>query len=244
MDLSLLWVLAVVTVGAAVQGAIGFGLAVVVTPILYMIDPAWVPAPIILMGMALSILTMWRIRAPLDIGVLAPALLGRIPGGIIGTYLLVVASAEWLGLGIGLIVLVAVALTVRKYSVAFTKANLFWAGTLSGVFSSISAIGGPPMALLLNHHRSAAQMRQTLSSFFLFGCIIALTLLALAGELGWDDLLRGFWLLPATALGFAIGDKLANRVEPERLKTATLLICALAGTLLVLRSAIALWPEV
>ncbi|MBY6187299.1 sulfite exporter TauE/SafE family protein [Marinobacter hydrocarbonoclasticus] len=240
MDLSLLFVLLVVTLGAAVQGAIGFGLAVVVTPILYMVDPAWVPAPIILMGMTLSILTMWRIRAPLDVGVLAPALLGRIPGGILGTYLLVVASADWLGLAIGVIVLIAVTLTVRKYAVPFTRFNLFCAGTLSGVFSAISAIGGPPMALLLNHHRSAAEMRQTLASFFLFGCIIALVLLALAGKLGQDDVIRALWLVPATAIGFAIGDRLAGQVSPERLKAATLMLCALAGILLVARSLSAL----
>lgn len=240
MEFSLLGVLAVVTLGAAVQGAIGFGLAVVVTPILYMIDPAWVPAPIILMGMTLSILTMARTRARLDVGVLAPALLGRIPGGILGTYLLVVASADWLGLGIGLIVLLAVLLTIKKFSVPVTRANLFWAGNLSGLFSAIAAIGGPPMALLLNNHRSAAQMRQTLSSFFLFSCIIALVLLALAGQLGRDDFLRAFWLLPATALGFAIGDRLAGRIEPERLKAATLGLCALAGLLLIGRSLIAL----
>ncbi|MBY5993167.1 sulfite exporter TauE/SafE family protein [Ferrimonas balearica] len=240
MDLSLLWVLAVVTLGAAVQGAIGFGLAVVVTPILYLHDPAWVPGPIILMGMLLSILTLVRTRAALDVGILGPALLGRIPGGILGTYLLVVASAEWLGLGIGLIVLCAVALTVRKLSVPVNRTNLFWAGTVSGVFSAIAAIGGPPMALLLNHNQSAALMRQTLSGFFLFSCVIALVLLILAGAFGWEELKRGLLLLPATWLGFAIGDRLAGRFAPERLKAATLALCTLAGTLLLGQSLFAL----
>ncbi len=237
-DLLLIWL--IVLLGALVQSAIGFGLAVVITPLLFLIDPRWVPGPIIMMGLLVSLFTLLRTGVRFELGVLGPALLGRLPGGVLGTWLLLVASAHWLGLGIGLIVLLAVWLTHHRYSLALTRGNLFGAGFVSGIFAAISAMGGPPLALLLNNHRSAAAMRHTLAGFFVFSAALSLLLLILAGAFGWADFWRGIWLIPPVVVGFLLGDRLVTRVEPERLKGATLLLCGGAGTLLVARSLLAL----
>ncbi|GAA4902229.1 sulfite exporter TauE/SafE family protein [Ferrimonas pelagia] len=234
IELLLVWL--IVFAGAIVQSAVGFGLAVVVAPLLYLIDPAWVPGPIIMMGLLISLFTLRRIGIRLEMGILTPALIGRIPGGILGTWLLVVASTQWLGLGIGIIVLSAVFLTLAKWRVPLTNANLFGAGFVSGIFAAIAAIGGPPLALLLNNNQSAAQMRHTLSGFFVFSAALSLVLLAIAGKFGTSELVRGGLLIPPALLGFWLGDKIVQRVEPEQLKHATLLLCGLAGSLLMLQS--------
>ncbi|SHI04876.1 sulfite exporter TauE/SafE family protein [Ferrimonas marina] len=233
-ELSLIWL--VVCLGALVQSAIGFGLAVVVTPLLYLIDPSWVPGPIIMMGLLVSLFTLARTGFTLQMGILKPALLGRLPGGVLGTWLLLVASVHWLGLAIGAIVLMAVWLTHHKVSLALTGRNLFGAGVISGVFAAISAMGGPPLALLLNNNQSAAAMRNTLAGFFVFSAALSLLLLLLAGAFGWDDFFKGLWLIPPVFIGFVLGDRLVQHVNPDRLKQATLLLCASAGGLLILRS--------
>ena len=51
---------AVVAIGATVQASVGFGLALISTPLLVLIDPQLVPGPMIFASMLLVVLTAWR----------------------------------------------------------------------------------------------------------------------------------------------------------------------------------------
>lgn len=97
MDLSLLEVLLAMTIigiGALVQGVIGFGLAVVAAPFLYRINPALVPGPIIMVALVQGSLSILRYRKHLDLSGIKFAILGRIPGSVMGGGLLLVASSQ------------------------------------------------------------------------------------------------------------------------------------------------------
>ena len=45
----------VIFVGSYVQSSIGFGLAIIAAPLLYFIDPLYVPAPITICALTLSV---------------------------------------------------------------------------------------------------------------------------------------------------------------------------------------------
>ena len=78
---SLALALVIIFFGALTQSIIGFGLAVVASPLLYLVEPDLVPAPVIMMGFAISALTLVRERGHLEFNGLQYALLGCIPGG-------------------------------------------------------------------------------------------------------------------------------------------------------------------
>ncbi|WP_028765578.1 sulfite exporter TauE/SafE family protein [Shewanella fidelis] len=225
--------------GALTQSLIGFGLAVVASPLLYIVDPSLVPAPVIMMGFSIALLTLFRERNQLEFNGLQYALLGRIPGGILGASLIIIAPQPILGLAIAGIVALAVGLSLLKFSIPVNRFTLFSAGVLSGVFGNIAAIGGPPLAILLSG-KDASQFRAALSAFFIFSSIIALTILGFAGLLTLKHVYISLMLLPSVILGYVVAGRLVGRVDKQKTRMLTLLLCAISATILTIKSMIEL----
>ncbi|MCU7961960.1 MULTISPECIES: sulfite exporter TauE/SafE family protein [unclassified Shewanella] len=232
----------VVFLGALTQSLIGFGLAVVASPLLYIVDPQLVPAPVIAMGFSIALLTLVRERGHLEFNGLQYALIGRVPGGFIGASLLLFAPQPILGLSIAAIVTVAVILSLYKFSLPVNKKTLFGAGVVSGIFGNIAAIGGPPMAILLAG-KDASQFRAALSAFFIFSSMIALIILAITGLLELKHLWLSLMLLPSVILGYLVAGRLVGRVDKEKTKMATLVLCSISALVLTMKSVIELLPQ-
>ncbi len=222
--------------GALTQGLIGFGLAVVASPLLYLVDPKLVPGPVIIVGFSISLLTLLRDRRQLEFNGLQYALLGRVPGGFIGSSLLLFAPQPILGLAIALIVALAVILNLRKYVVDVTARNLFIAGIFSGIFGNIAAIGGPPLALLLANQKEAGQFRAALSAFFIFSSMIAMLILIVMGLFGVKDLLLGLIMLPSVLLSHRLAGLLVYKVDKQKTRAMTLVLCSVSALLLAAKS--------
>ncbi|MCL1124845.1 sulfite exporter TauE/SafE family protein [Shewanella surugensis] len=237
--LTLFYALLIVFCGALTQGLIGFGLAVVASPLLYLIDPAMVPAPVIMIGFSIALLTLLKERQHLEFKGLEFALLGRIPGGILGTALLLWAPKPILGLAIGGIVAIAVGLNIIKLHFPINRLSLFIAGTLSGIFGNIAAIGGPPLAILFSN-KEAKQFRASLSAFFVFSSLISLVILAIAGLFTLDDLISALLLLPAVILGHFTARKLATHINKNSVRVGSLLLCSASALIVILESLMAL----
>nr|WP_320125187.1 sulfite exporter TauE/SafE family protein [uncultured Shewanella sp.] len=232
----------VVFLGALTQSLIGFGLAVVASPLLYIVDPELVPGPVIAMGFTIALLTLFRERGHLEFNGLQYALLGRVPGGFIGASLLLFAPQPILGLSIAAIVAVAVILSLYKFSLPVNKKTLFGAGVVSGIFGNIAAIGGPPMAILLSG-KDASQFRAALSAFFIFSSTIAMVILAITGLLELKHLWLSLMLLPSVLLGYLVAGRLVGRVDKEKTKMATLVLCSISALVLTVKSVIELLPQ-
>lgn len=225
----------IVFFGALTQSLIGFGLAVVASPLLYIVNPQLVPVPIIVMGFAISAMTLFRERGHLQFNGLQYALLGRIPGGFAGAGLLLFAPQAILGLIIAAIVYIAVILSVYKVTAPINRISLFIAGIFSGIFGNIAAIGGPPMAILLAG-QDANQFRAALSAFFVFSSLIALGILAAVGLVEIKHLWLSLMLLPSVIGGYLVSGLLINHVDKNKTRTATLILCTISATILVAKS--------
>ncbi|AVT47151.1 sulfite exporter TauE/SafE family protein [Shewanella baltica] len=232
----------IVFLGALTQSLIGFGLAVVASPLLYIVDPQLVPGPVIAMGFTISLLTLFRERGHLEFNGLQYALIGRVPGGFIGASLLLFAPQPILGLSIAAIVAVAVILSLYKFSLPVNKKTLFGAGVVSGIFGNIAAIGGPPMAILLSG-KDASQFRAALSAFFIFSSTIAMVILAITGLLELKHLWLSLMLLPSVLLGYLVAGRLVGSVDKDKTKMATLILCSISALVLTVKSVIELLPQ-
>ena len=172
---------AVVFVGGFTQGTVGFGLALVVVPVLGQVNPEWVPGPILLVTLLLSVLIVWREGRDVDRRALVVPMLGQLIG--IGAALTVLAwIAPWtLSILTGSMVLVAVALSSLGLRIQPTAPSLVVAGTLAGFMGTTASIPGPPLALL-HQHVSPSHRRGTLAYFFVVGNSLSLAGLAWTGE--------------------------------------------------------------
>lgn len=133
--------MALIFVGSFVQTAIGFGLAVVAAPLLFLVSPDYVPAPICLIGLFISIFNALKHRANISIGGLKVALLGRIPGSLAGGALLVMVSTSVLSLWLGLLVVFAVIVSLLPFRLEPTPAKMGIAGFSQGSLGQVRVLG-------------------------------------------------------------------------------------------------------
>ena len=72
-----------------------------------------------------------------------------------------------------MLILVTVALSVRTIDLRATPRNAAVAGAVSGISGTAAAIGGPFLALVLQHERPQ-RVRSTLAVFFVAGALLGL----------------------------------------------------------------------
>jgi len=215
-------------VGSFVQTSIGFGLAIVAAPLLFLVSPIYVPSPIVMVALFISILNAYKHRSSVEIGGLKMALIGRVPGSIAGGLLLIMVSGDVLALWLGILVLFAVVVSLLPFRIEPTPMRMGVAGFFSGFFGTSSAIGGPPMALLLQH-QEANQLRGNLSAFFVFSSVISLIVQAPAGFLTLHHVWITIPLIPAAWFGYQLARATTGALPKEKIRIGALLLCSLSG---------------
>lgn len=217
-----------VFVGAFVQTAVGFGLAVIAAPVLFFINPEYVPAPVTVCALALSLINAWTFRDGVSLQGLKAAVIGRIPGSLAGAGLLLLIHKDMLALWIGISVLFAVGVSLTSLRWQPTQGRMMAAGFLSGFMGTSTSIGGPPMALLWQH-QDVALIRANLAAFFVVSCLISLLILAPIGHFGMLHINLSLPLLPATFLGFWLARRTMHRLSTSVIRWGSLILCAISG---------------
>ena len=219
----------VIFVGSFVQSAIGFGLAIIAAPLLFFVNPAYVPAPITISALILSVANTAGHWHSISFAGLRFAILGRVPGTVAGGLLLLWIDQRALALWLGLSVLLAVALSLTSVPLRPSNGALFSAGFLSGFMGTSSSIGGPPMALVLQHQADDF-IRANLAAFFLVSCLLSLLMLSGVNRFGWQEMQLALPLIPATLAGYWLAMRSLHLISQQNLRRASLLLCAVAGT--------------
>lgn len=222
-----------VLLGSLVQTAMGFGLALVAAPALFLLDPNLVPAPLICLAFLLSILNTYSNRQSLRIGELVIAFWGRIPGTVLGIYVLLIASQGVLSLAIGSCVIIAVLLSVSSISFSPNNSSLLWAGFMSGFMGSAAAVGGPPIALVYQSQQ-ANHVRANLSAYFLIGCALSLFAYILVDRFQQAELLKTLQLLPSLLIGYWLGRQGLKLLQQSWFRPLILCLCLGSGLLAVI----------
>jgi len=225
----------IVAIAACIQGSIGFGLAMLAAPLLVLIEPDLVPAPLIVNGLLLTFLMAYRERRSIDVQGVTWMATGCVPGIVIASVVLTVISADGFTILFSILVLLAVALSALGYSIRFTKTNVLIAGTFSGFMGTTSSIGGPPVALVYQNS-TGAQMRGTLSAYFFICGILALVGLFIVGWFGIDELWLALSLLPGLIIGFAVSSITSGKLDRYSLRPAVLVLSGIAAIAVLARA--------
>jgi uncharacterized membrane protein YfcA len=224
-------------VGSLLQGSIGFGLAVVAAPILLLIDPRFVPAPMMLAAVFLVILIALRERRDVIVRDVALATVGRIIGTLPAAYALTILPAKIYEMVFAGLILLAVGLSAFGWHTRRTALNVVIAAILSGFIGTISSVGGPALAMMYQHE-SGPRIRGTISAIFTIGTTISLAALWWVGRFGAVELTLGLSLLPGVLAGFVLSRYTARRLDRAHIRPAVLAISAFSAVVVALR---ALW---
>jgi uncharacterized protein len=228
-------VVAVTVAGASVQGSIGFGLGLVGAPVLALVDHRFVPGPLIAAGVVLTLGVLHRERRDLRFGIIRWAMVGRVVGSASGAAAVAAVSENALGVLFGVLILVAVAMSVAGRTVLPSARTLLGAGALSGFMGTTVSVGGPPLALVYQRQRGP-ELRATMAAFMVFGAVISLAMLVLFGQFGGEQLGLSLVLLPGVLSGFAISRLLAGVLDRGWVRPAVLTFSALSATVLLIES--------
>jgi len=231
---ALLLATVIVAVGSALQSSVGFGFALLSAPILMFIEPRLVPTPLILAVTLLLVLTAVREHQSMDLTGIGWVLIGRVPGTVLAIVLLEAMSERGLTIGLGILVLLAVAISLLRLKLQRTPPLLAFAGLISGLMGTTSGLGGPAVAVLYQNE-PGNRVRSTLAGYFLIGAVMSLSALAYADRLGRTEATLSLGLLPGIVIGFLSSRKTAAWLDRGRTRTAVLLVAAVAGVASILR---------
>ena len=223
-----------VVVSAWIQGAVGFGYALVSAPLLALVAPDLVPGPIMLSSLVLSLASSLREHESIDRRGVTLALAGRFPGVVLGAAALAWLSESTMSVVFGVCVLVAVALSLSGLELARTPRTLVGTGFVSGVMGTMTSIGGPPIALVYQR-ADGPELRATLNTYFALGSAMSIPALAVAGHFGRAELTGGLLLLPATAVGFALSGATRRYIDEGRTRGAVLAVASLSAVAVVVK---------
>jgi uncharacterized membrane protein YfcA len=224
-----------VLVGATVQSAVGLGVGLVAVPVTALLEPALMPGALLMVALLMPCLTLIADHHDIHWRGLGWTVPGRVLGTVVGVWVVTTLTDRELGIAIGVVVLVAVALTWRAVTVPITRVTLAAAGFTSGITGTATSIGGPPIANLYQH-RPAREIRTTMAVYFLAGAALSLVALLLSGNLTRAQGLAAIALLPFLAFGALLG-VLARRSLPAHVvRPAVLVICSASALVLLMRS--------
>ncbi len=193
-------------------------------------------------ALLLSGINAWYQRKDIQLGTIVPAMLARIPGTVIGAWLLVSISVLWLHVFVAVSVLIAVVVSISTVRFEATPARLSWAGLLSGFMGTTTSIGGPPIALVMQYGDPAV-VRANLSFYFAFSCVVSLVSYAVVGLLSGPILLLCLSFTPSAILGFVVGKRLQAWVDNDRFRPLLLVMCVVASAISLVGVAVALLAD-
>lgn len=223
---------------ACLQGSVGFGMGMIAAPVIAVVDPSLLPGLVVLLAALLTLVVTIREREHLDIRGASWALVGRVPGSIVGAWLVVVLPGSALVWLVAVAVLGGLVAAFRGWAPLPVKRNLIVAGAASGVLGTTTSIGGTPMAIVWQ--RSVGpELRGTMSAFFLVGSCMSLASLAAAGAITAEALNLSLIMLPAVLGGYFLSRYVNYLLSPKTTRFVALAASSTGLLLLVTQQLLA-----
>ncbi len=232
----------VAAVASALHASAGIGYGLVLGSALIYLAPDQIPGAVVLSAMILLAEMMRHNRAHLDGRMLKWLLAGSLPGLVVGTLLLRVASGPVFTLLFAVMILIAVGLSLADWHLRSTPRNLAIAAALSGVMNMTAAIPGPAVALAVQRE-AGPKIRAVLAAFFFINGLIMVGPLWWAGRLDGSHVLTALILAPGVVAGLLVAPRLSRWMDRGRTRGVLLTVCAVTAVLALVRALLAFFPQ-
>ncbi len=225
-----------VLVGAVIQGAVGMGVGLVAAPIVTLLDPSLMPGSLLVAGFLLPAMSLATEHRHIDARV-GWVFAGRVTGTVPGVLIVAALPPEQLAVAVGLMTLLAVALTLHTFVLPRTRSALVGAGFFSAVGATTASIGGPPLGLVYQR-ADPRTLRSTTALVFVVGSLLSMGALAMAGEMSLRELLTGLAFFPFLGAGFALSLPLRRRLRGPVFRYAVLAVISASALAVLVRAAL------
>jgi uncharacterized protein len=224
-----------VALAAFVQGSIGVGFALMMSPLLALLEPSLLPVGVLVLMLPLNAYVAWRERHAIDAVGASWITGGRVVGTAGGIWVLAALSATALNLFVGVAILAAVLATLAMPRFEPGRQAFVIAGLVTGVTETATGVGGPPLALVYQHQRPAV-MRATIALCFLVGELVSLAVLVASGRAGGAQLASSLLLMPALVAGGLLSRYMHHRIDARRMRAFVLLFSSVSALVLLVKA--------
>jgi uncharacterized membrane protein YfcA len=222
-------VLLTVAVGATVQIVTGTGFALVCAPfLLLMLGHDVGVRAVLVLSLALNAyllaVTIRHVRWKDSLLLLLPAAVLVVPT----VFVVDAIRGPALTIAAGAVIVMGTALVVngRTLKVIDTTGGVVLVGAVSGVFTIVAAVSGPPVTLLAVQRKWSPDVtRATMQAFFLPLNLLAVLLLGPVDT----DLSHVWWAIGGCVLGLIAGSLSARRIPAPAVRWAMLAVAAAGG---------------
>lgn len=226
---------ALIAVSAFLQGVGGVGFTMFAAPIAVMVSPELVPGPLLTLGCLIALLSTVRERQHILWGQASFGLVGRVLGAIAAVAVLSHISGRQMNLLFAGLIVLAVLLSASGMKVMASRRNLGVAGLFSGIMSTLTSVGAPPLAIAMQYG-SPPVVRATLGAILTGGAFSSVVALGATGHYHPQEGLLAATLFPFMMLGFWLSNRARHRVSSVMLRRWLLVFCTLSAIALVLKT--------
>ena len=224
---------AVVFISAFVQGSTSMGFALILVPVLALMQPDMIPGALLYLMLPLNAYVALRERRDIDFHGAGWITFGRLFGTFAGLLVLLILSSYWLNMVVGISTILAVAASLLAPEFTPGRKALTLTGLVTGITETATGIGGPPLALAYQH-APVSRLRSTVALCFLVGEIISLVVLVASGSIGFKHLEFALWCSPALLAGMLDSHLVHARLNQRALRLGVLLFAAVSGVVVIL----------
>jgi uncharacterized protein len=221
-----------VFVAAFVQVLSGFGFALLSMPIMTLALPVERAVVVsTLLGMLSTSWQAWHLRADVIRPLAKRLSLAAFVGMPLGLVILDMVSDKVLKLVLGIAVLIATGLLMRRINLKHVGPALdVGVGFVSGVLNTSLSTNGPPLVFGLQaRHLEADEFRATIAMVFALSNIVGITLFAIDGKFTNDGMKAALIAFPAWFIGQGLGWPIRKHVSGDRFRTLVLSMLVIAG---------------
>lgn len=228
------WIFVCCTVlfASFIRGLTGFGLALILAPILLLIlNPVSVVVINVFLALLSNVLVLLRSSARINFRRVIPMALSSLLGIPLGVWIIIVIAPTILKIFVGAIIIgfaVPTAIGSHKTFVREREASCI-AGFFSGIFSSSTSLGGPPIVIFMHNQNWPKEIiHPSLAAYFMFLGCCSLGALSLAGQVNAEMITTAASLAPATLVGIILGMIMFRRVNARFFRglSVSIIICA------------------
>lgn len=211
--------LACVFAAAFLQSATGFGLVMVMAPLLmYFYDAKLVILLTSLLALSGNMTQSILLRRHAHYGIVGWMILGAFCGQPVGLHIYQAVSPIWLKIVIGVIILLSLTLVQAfRLEARIRPRNSFITGFLAGTMAATTGMSGPPLILYFaSAPFSPIEVRGSASMFFFLNNVVMLTTFFFGGVDFSAAVHEFIYVVPGMAFGIAAGFSASRRI-PARL---------------------------
>lgn len=232
-----IWILALFAVlfAAFIRGLAGFGFALILAPILLLIlNPVAVVVINLFLSLLSNIVVVIHSFARIDFKRVLPIALSSLLGIPIGVWIISVVASSILKILIGAVIICFAALVASGFRKTFASERLSSsiAGFFSGILSSSTSLGGPPVVLFMHIQEWPKDIiHPSLAGYFIVLGSCSLIALSLSAQVAMSTIITAASLAPALVVGTGLGMVVFHKVNARFFRALSLAIIICAGLL-------------